>query len=151
MRTVSALTLFLALPACSLFDSGDTIPFTDVPNAEVLRLPEPGTAVFNDSVSWEAFWYDHTSRSDSDGNPVPPPEIDFSGRAAVAVFLGGGPSGCSNYVRLVRSISLDDGAATVQVERPLSVEGTCDMLIYPIHVVEFDNAEAVRFVGDVPG
>jgi hypothetical protein len=151
MRTLAALSLLLFLPACSLFGLDDAVPFADVPDAEMLRLPEAGTAVFNDDASWEAFWYDYTSASDGEGNPVPPPEIDFSSRTAVAVFLGGGPSGCTNYLRLVRSVSLDDEAAVVRVERPRSAEGTCDMLINPIHVVEFEKAEAVRFAGDVPG
>ncbi|MEP0547561.1 MAG: hypothetical protein ABJF88_11565 [Rhodothermales bacterium] len=151
MRTLAALSLLLTLPACSLLGLDDEVPFTNVPQAEWLRLPEAGTAVFNDAASWEAFWYDHTSASDSEGNPIPPPEIDFADKTAAAAFLGGGMSGCSNLARLVRSVSLDDDTAVVRVGR-LEVEGgvTCDMLISPVHVVTFEKAAAVRFVGEVP-
>ncbi|MGB3542270.1 hypothetical protein [Rubrivirga sp.] len=151
MRTLAALSVLLFLPACSLLGLDDAVPFADVPNAEMLRLPEPGTSVFNDAASWEAFWYDHTTVSDGEGNPVPPPEIDFSSKTAVAVFLGGGPSGCTNYLRLVRSVSLGDDATVVRVEQPRTVERTCDMLINPIQVVAFEKAGVVRFAGDVPG
>ncbi len=151
MRILAAISLLLTLPACSLLGLDDEVPFTDVPRADLLRLPEAGTAVFSDAASWEAFWYAHTSASDLEGNPVPPPEIDFGNKTAVAVFLGDGMSGCSNLARLVRSVSLDDDTAVVRVGRP-EVEGgvACEMLIYPVHVVAFKKAAAVRFVGEVP-
>ena len=150
MRTLALLSFLLALPACSLLGVDDTVTFADVAEAERLRLGEPGTAVFNDAATWEAFWYEHTSVTDSEGNPLPPPAIDFDNKTAVAVFLGGGPSGCTNYVRLVRSVSLDDGVAVVDVERPRPGGMTCTMLIYPIHVVAFEKVDSVRFSGDVP-
>ena len=151
MRTLTALFFLLFLPACSLFGLDDAVPFADVPGAEMLWLAEPGTAVFDDAASWEAFWYEHTSVYDGEGNLFPPPDIDFSSKTAVAVFLGGEPSGCTNYLRLVRSVSLDDDTAAVRVERPRSVEGPCGMGISPIHVVMFEKAGAIRFTGDVPG
>jgi hypothetical protein len=152
MRTLAAISLLLALPACSLLGLDDEVPFTDLLQAELLWIPEAGTAVFNDAASWEAFWYAHNSGSDIEGNPVPPPEIDFGATTAVAVFLGGsGMSGCSNLTRLVRSVSLDVDTAVVRVRRPKVGGGmTCDMLISPIHVVTFEKAAAVRFVGEVP-
>lgn len=150
MRALVVFLLFLSLSACNLLGLDDTVPFADVANAERLGLPEPGTEVFQDAASWEAFWYDHTSASDSVGNPVLPPQIDFDTKTVVAVFLGGGPSGCSNYIRLVRSVSLNNDTAVVRIKRPGSVEGVCDMLISPIHVVEFEKAGSIRFVGDVP-
>jgi hypothetical protein len=151
MRTLVAVPLLLFLPACGLLGlDDDTVPFSDLPYAEYLRLIEPGTAVFNDDASWAAFWYEHTTVAHEDGSPVSPPEIDFSSKTAVAVFLGSGLSGCGNYVRLVRSVSLDDGVAVVRVERPRKVGGECGMLITPIHLVEFRKAQTVRFAGDVP-
>ena len=82
-----------------------------------------------------------------EGNPLPSPENVFNSKTAVAVFLGVGPCGCVNYLRLIRSVSLDDDASVVRVKRPRSLEGTCGMLISSIHVVEFEEARAVRFAG----
>ena len=151
MRALVALFLIFCLPACSLLGSDDTVPFADVPNVEDLQLGKPGTAVFNEAASWEAFWYDHVNSFDNESTPVPPPKIDFGSKTAVAVFLGGGLSGCSNHVRLVRSISLDGGTAVVDIAPPPYRVGPCDAIINPIHVVEFEKAGAVRFTGNVPG
>ena len=155
MRTLACLALLALLPACSLWswegDGDGPVDFEDVPGAEYLRVGQPGTAVFNDAEAWAAFWYDHINSFDGEGNPTPPPAIDFGRRTVAAVFAGDGWSGCTNYYPFVRSVTRRHSTASVHVVFPPSLEGSCDALIEPLHVVAFEKARTVRFTGDVPG
>lgn len=155
MRIPALLLVLLLIPGCDLASRssgvGETgLSFADVSDVELMWVGAPGTAVFNDAASWEAFWYEHTSVTDEQGRPVPPPTIEFDGKTVAAVFLGGGPSGCTNYLQLIRGVSLRGDAAEVRIEQPDSAEGMCDMLISPLHIVAFEKTESVRFVGDLP-
>ena len=151
MRILASLACFLLLAGCSLTDVDDDLSFRNVSGSGNLHVLEPGTAVFNDAVSWEAFWTAHAIDLDGDGTRLPAPEVDFERETVAAVFLGS-RSGCGHFIEMIRGVRVQGDAALVEVRLPSSPSlWTCDMVVFPIHVVAFDKMEEVRFSGDVPG
>ncbi len=146
MRVCLFLALCVLLPACDFFwDHGDAIPFRNVEEAGHLNVEQPGTAVFNDADSWEAFWYEHVTASPT---PLPPP-IDFARRTAVGVFWDA-QSGCDRRVEAVERVSRSAPHAVEVEVGPLPDLGPCDAIVQPVQVITFRKAQHVGFVGIVP-
>lgn len=148
--TLGAL-LALLLAGCDMLGPGEPIAFSDVPEAERLRVQISGTTVLRGSWEWERFWQSHVNGYGPDGQPPRPPEIDFSRHMVVGVFWGGSiHGGCHNYARAIRRVEAVGDGLVVYVG-PLPDLGQCRMIVHPIQVIVVPRVGGeVRFVGHLP-
>jgi hypothetical protein len=130
------ISLMLALLAsCGVSTEATNLEIQDVERTAYSGIQTARNVVVNDRASWESLWAEHKSSM----TPQPAaPQIDFSARTVVAVFLGERPNGCYE----VRIESVQQVAETVLVryreiseaERPSDVVCT-QAITYPAHIV----------------
>ena len=154
---VVAMAAGLAVSSCQDSTSGPdphdpvALSVRAVTEAEYLSATVHGTFVIRDTTQWEDFW---TLQS---GQSVPPvPTIDFDNKMIIALCWGSGYSGCQDVVSAITAVCMiydsegNPDAITVQVD-PLPPLGDCDMIVYPIQILELDASPLpVRFTGQPP-
>ena len=124
--------------------------FTDFIAAQPLEVTTPGTRVFKDQATWDAFWQMHTPLAGS------APVLDFTQDMLIAVFWGTQGSGCFDFVDAIVNIRARvDAVNTLGVIEvdigPLPNLGSCAMLVNPLQVVTVEaTITPVQFVGLVP-
>lgn len=139
------LGCLLLVPRCDLFEDDDDtavpLAFEAIEEVERLTIVDPGTAVFRDKPSWEAFWAAHSANS--------PPVVDFEQNILIAVFWGAGYSGSHNRVEAITGIlAFRDRIETTIGPLP---PDPGEALVYPIEVVRVERRELpVVFRGEVP-
>ena len=156
MRNSIAL-LFLSgallLASCDLFESenGEPLLFQNVEDAEPLKVQTAHTAVFKNEAAWTAFWEEHVTQINADGEQVAPPKVNFAEDMLIAVFWGdNGYAGCSFFAEAIEGVSAKSQALTVEVGK-LPDLGPCRMSVMPLQVIKVDRTEAtVVFKGRVP-
>lgn len=135
----------LLVSSCDLFkddsDKGVPLAFEAIEEVERLTIVEPGTAVFRDQPSWEAFWATHPNYSS--------PAVDFDQYILIGVFWGAGYSGSHNRVEAITGIlAFRDRIETTVGPLP---PDPGDALVYPIEVIRIERRELpVVFKGKVP-
>lgn len=143
----------LLLASCDLFGSsnGEPLPFQNVKDAEPLKVQTAHTAVFRSEAAWTAFWEEHVTRINANGEQVAPPAVDFDEDMLIAVFWGDkGYAGCSFFAEAIKSVSAESKALTVEVGK-LPDLGPCQMLVMPLQVIKVGRTETtVAFKGHVP-
>ncbi len=119
--------------------------YRDLPQAECLLVTEAGTRVFNTSTAWETFWNEHVICRSGSGQPLPPPEVDFTRETLAGVFFGGPFTGCSDRAAAVAGVRSSPRLTVVAVG-PLPDLGPCDALVYPLQVIAVPKTQRVRFL-----
>ena len=131
-----AITLIF-MSACGAGSAGNpmAIEYTDVERASYSGIENARNIVINDSGAWATLWAEHKSTT----SPQPPaPQIDFSSKTVVAVFLGTRPDGC--YGVRIDNIQDVDGRIVVRYSetgkppRDSSIVCTAS-LVQPTHIV----------------
>jgi len=92
------------------------------------------------------------------GGQSPPsiPEIDFRAKMIVALCWGSRPGGCQDAMEAVDEVleMFDDGGTPIAIEvrvDALPALGDCDMVVYPIQILEIDTSPLpVHFTGQPP-
>lgn len=81
------------LSACGGGSSEDQtkIEFQEIENVEYSGIQNARNVIINDMTSWTAFWAEHKSVLT---DPPAAPQVDFSNKTVVAVFVGTRPNGC---------------------------------------------------------
>ena len=147
-----SLTLILLGSCDSPMETGTPIPYENIEEATLFRVPTAGTEVIQDSARWMNLWEHNWHVYDGQGDKTPPPDIDFEQKMVIAVFYGSGYSGCENFVEAIETIIEISGKIEVRIG-PLTRRdlGMCDAVINPLQMVEIERAGLpVIFEGDVP-
>jgi len=142
--------------ACTVDDPTNQVQFfplvfTDFVAAEPLEVTTPGTQVFRDQASWDAFWQAHTPLAGS------APMFDFTQQMLIAVFWGAQGSGCFDFVHAIVNVRARVDAVNtfgvIEVDiGPLPDLGNCATPVNPLQIVSVEaTVAAVEFVGMVPG
>ena len=118
-------------------------PFDNIEESEFLAVTEADARVFLDEDTWKAFWTDHSEEE--------APDVDFAQEMTIALFWGGGYSGCVNRAEAIREVREGDSRVVVEVG-PLGDLGDCDMVVLPNQVIRLARVDKpVVFDGEVPG
>jgi len=155
IHLVVACTLVLGSMACEINDPTTQVQyfpliFTDFNAAQPLQVSSPGTEVFKDQATWDAFWLQHAPLAG------PAPVLDFSENILIAVFWGAQGTGCFNFVDAILNVRTRvDGLNTLPVVEvavlALPDLGNCATPVNPFQVVTVETTIAVvDFVGEVP-
>ena len=124
--------------------------FTDFIAAQPLEVTTPGTQVFKDQATWDAFWQMHAPLAGS------APVLDFAQDMLIAVFWGTQSSGCFDFVDAIVNVRARVDAintlGVIEVDiGPLPNLGSCAALVNPLQVVTVEaTITPVVFVGMVP-
>ena len=124
--------------------------FTDFIAAQPLEVTTPGTQVFKDQATWDAFWQMHAPLAG------PAPVLDFTQDMLIAVFWGTQNSGCFDFVDAIVNVRARVDAintlGVIEVDiGPLPNLGSCAALVNPLQVVTVEaTITPVVFVGMVP-
>lgn len=112
-----------------------TIEFTDVEKSSYSGIESARNVVINDSGAWATLWAEHKSTTSP---PPPVPQIDFSSKTVVAVFLGTRPDGCySVRVENIQSIGGKNVVRYIETGKPprdSNIVCTAS-LVQPTHIV----------------
>ncbi len=141
--------------ACRTGDPTDQVQyfplvFTDFIAAQPLEVTTPGTQVFKDQATWDAFWQMHAPLAGS------APVLDFTQDMLIAVFWGTQSSGCFDFVDAIVNVRARVDAintlGVIEVDiGPLPNLGSCAALVNPLQVVTVEaTITPVVFVGMVP-
>lgn len=112
-----------------------TIAYADVEKSSYSGIENARNVVINDSGAWAMLWAEHKSTT----SPQPPaPQIDFSSKTVIAVFLGTRPDGC--YGVRIDNIQNIDGRMVVRYSEtgkpPRDSNIVCTAsLVQPTHIV----------------
>ena len=158
-RTILQVLCALALIGSTACTTGDPtsqvqyfpLVYTDFIAAQPLEVTTPGTQVFRDQATWDAFWQAHAPLAG------PAPAVDFTQDMLIAVFWGAQGTGCFDFVDAILSVRARiDGVNTFGVIEvdigPLPNLGSCAIPVNPLQVVTVETTiTQVEFVGMVPG
>jgi hypothetical protein len=149
------LSVLLGSMACKTGDPTNQVQyfplvFSDFAAAQPLRVTTPGTQVFRDQATWDAFWQQYAPLAG------PAPVLDFSQEMLIAIFWGAQGTGCSSFVEAILTVQARvDGLNTLGVIEvdigPLPDLGGCATPVHPLQVVAIEaTITPVEFVGLVP-
>ena len=155
MRRLACVLLLLFSVHCTSDDPTEQptffpLVFSNLTEAEALNVSNPGTLVFRDEASWQAFWQANANLG------APLPVIDFTDEMLIAVFWGNGYSGCQNFVNAIQEVQVRvDGVNTLGVVEVnigvLPMLGGCITPVTPLQVIVVDTTiTSVEFIGFVP-
>lgn len=126
------------------------IAFETIAGADGFVLTRPGVLVLREEAAYRILWEETWGITNGQGLKTPPPEIDFGHKMVIAVFWGGGHSGCSSSVEAITTIIQRDGELVVLIGA-LPDLGPCDALVHPIQMVQLDQSDLpVVFEGEAP-
>ncbi|NIM01763.1 MAG: hypothetical protein GTN89_13255 [Acidobacteria bacterium] len=153
--TVLAAAVLVGSAACRSSDPTNQVTFFDLAYmdftaAQPLVVGAPGTFVFRDQTSWDAFWQAHAQP------PSAAPMVDFNEDMLIGVFWGAWGTGCFDFVQAIERVRVRiDGVNTlgvIEVDIGLLPNlGSCATPVNPFQVIILEaTATAVEFVGQVP-
>jgi len=127
-----------------------SLVFTNFIAAQPLEVTAPGTFVFRDQATWDAFWQANAPFAG------PAPVVDFAQDMLVGVFWGALGTGCIEFVNVIDRVRVRvDGVNTLGViEVDIGVLpplGNCATPVNPLQVITLEQTiTSVEFVGFVP-
>ncbi len=136
--------------ACAV-ETVQTVPFANLEEARFLSVGKPRNLIFRDETRWKDFWDRHMFATDSTGNRIPPPSIDFGKEMVLALFWGPGYGGCTNEANAISTIEIVDSKVIVNVGE-VQFLGLCRAMQHPQQVVTLEKVDlSVVLKGKVPG
>ncbi len=118
-------------------NSVKTLTFETVLQAQQSGITSGRQVTIKDASAWASLWREHTVND----NPTPPvPEVDFSKKMVLGVFLGQRPNLCYNVA--IESVEKVGKQKVAVKYRETKASGSClQALAYPTHCVTVDRLD----------
>jgi hypothetical protein len=132
--------LFLALGACAGSEVLGTewsrrpaeVSFASIASGATSGITIGRKALVRDSEDWAALWAEHIRGV---SGPLPPPQVDFSQEAVIAIFLGTRPTG--GFSVTIRRVERERDGLMVYFREVRPAKGVLvsQVLTQPFHIV----------------
>lgn len=139
-ETLAAVCIFLVLQTYGKTGIGTRIEFQTITRSWHSNfghgIGSPAQYIIQDNDTWASVWQRHIVQEGPYVSPSPLPEVDFSNRTVIAVFMG--VRATTGYGTEIRGI-VDTGLSiVVRVEEtyPGPHSGVGDTVTCPCHIVE---------------
>lgn len=124
--------------------SGEAVSFQTVLQSAFSGVKERRQVVVKDATAWAALWAEHSRNTPT---PQPLPDVDFSKKMVLGVFIGDFSNGCMS-ASVVRTGARDGKLVVEYEERDFTAVAICVAAVtQPMHLVTVDKIDApVEFV-----